>query len=636
MSERTIRAIDGEADLPDADGWQNYNLLVAGSKVLRPKIFPEYLHSVEIFEFLLNLPQDDYLVGYYTGYDVTHWLRHVPQKKCDSIFANESFQIFGNYTWWKQYGIWYIPGQFFRICRIQPNVHPPKVLADSARTVNEVSGFWRGPFLDALKTMSIGTAGEIREIAAGKEARGKVELPAKQIESYCKLETRLMGKAVTKLRHQFEDCGFPLRDYRGAGAAATAILNANPQIPKRPDKPTRPGRIDVAHEEHRYPDDTRWRQAVMTAFIGGRIENRAYGRVEDELFANDINSAYPAALLTTPCPKHTNWVRFRGEPKGWKYYLAQGSWQTSDRIAWGPLPTRTKEQAIVYPRSVEGWWWHPELEGLEEFQFKGGWGADKNCDCDPFWFVRDIYEERLKLGAIAGLPLKIGLAAITGKLAQSKHTASARWRDLVVAGITYSQTRRWVRDVLNDDAVSVATDAIFSKKPLPLIQGKAIGEWQVTQLKDGFFFVQPGIGWTPDLTNIRARGFSKTRLSEETKHIEDLWARWNPLAAPPSYIMPVDMFIGHKAAAMLHPYKDNNKPTEDELAARAAIVGTWKKMQLPLSFEWQPRRHPEIQLMGDHVLTFAPERHQKAVPYDPSMVSEIEKLNILLWGQPDG
>lgn len=632
---RPIRAIDGEADLPDEEGRQNYNLMVAGSRMIRPQVL-KYLTSFEIFEFLLNLPKDDYLVGYYTGYDVTHWLRNVPQKKCDSILADNNFRIFGNYTWFKQYGIWYIPGQFFRVCRIQPGVQPPKILAGSDRTVNEISGFWRGPFLEALATMATGSAGEIAEIKAGKEARGKVELPAQQLERYCKLETRLMGKAATKLRDQFEDCGFPLRDYRGAGAAASAILNANPQIPKRPDKPTRPARIDVVHEEHRYPDDTRWRQAVMTAFSGGRIENRAYGKVDGQLFVNDINSAYPAALLTTPCPKHTVWVKFRGEPKGWKYYLAQGSWQTKERIAWGPLPTRTKEQAIVYPRSVEGYWWHPELEGLEGFQFKGGWGADKECDCDPFWFVRDIYEERLRLGPVAGMPLKVGLAAVTGKFAESRRPHSARWRDLVVAGITYSQTRRWVRDALTDDAMSVATDAIFSKKPLALIQGNGLGEWQVTRLKDGFFFVKPGIGWTPDLSNIKARGFSKNDLIAEIKNIEELWARWNPLAAPPSYTINVDMFHSHKAAAMLRPYKDNNAPTEDELAARAALVGTWRKMQLPLSFEWQPRRHPDIQLMGSHILTFAPERHQKAVPYDPSMISEMEKLDILLWGQPDG
>lgn len=633
---RTIRAIDGEADLPDENGRQNYNLMVAGSKVLRPKIFPDYLHSVEIFEFLLNLPKDDYLVGYYLGYDATHWLRHVPQKKCDSILADDKFQIFGNYTWWKQYGIWYIPGQFFRICRIQPGVHPPKVLTGSDRTINEVSGFFRGPFLDALKVMGVGTAGEIAELRAGKEARGKIALPPEQNEKYCKLETRTMGKAITKLRHQFEDCGFPLRDYRGAGAAASAILNANPQIPKRPDKPTRPARIDAAHEEHRYPDDSRWRQAVMIALVGGRIENRGHGDIGCELFSHDINSAYPAALLTTPCPKHTNWVRFRGEPKGWKYYLAQGSWRTDERIAWGPLPTRTKEQAIVYPRSVEGWWWHPELEGLEGFRFKGGWGADKECDCDPFWFVRNLYEERLKLGPIAGNPIKVGLAAITGKFAQSKPLHSARWRDLVVAGITYSQTRRWVRDVLTDDAVIVSTDAIYAKRLLPVKPGEELGQWQVSTLKDGLFAVQPGIGWTHNFTSVKSRGFSKSSILAHAENIERLWRDWNPLLPPPCYTMPVDMFISHKAAAMLCSYKDNNKPTEDELAARAAIVGTWKRMQIPLSFEWQPRRHPEIQLMGDHVLTFAPERHQKAVPYDPSMVSEIEKLNILLWGQPDG
>lgn len=623
MTLRPIRAVDGEADLPDEHGRQNYNLMVAGGKVLRPSLFSDYLHSVEIFEFLLSLP-NDYLVGYYIGFDVTHWLRHVPAEKIERIFLEDK-QIFGNYTWYKQYGIQYIPGQFFRVCRIEPNTFPPKALKDSARTVNETAGFFRGPFLDALATMQIGTAGEMAEIRAGKEARGKTELAADQVERYCKLECRLLAKAIGKLINQFEDCGYPLRDYRGAGAAATAMLNANPQIPQRPKQPTRPARIDCSHEEHRYPDDTRWRQAVMTAMAGGRIENRGYGAIDGELFANDINSAYPAALLTTPCPKHTNWIKFKGKPKGWRWYLAKGSWQTSDKIAWGPLPARTKEQSIIYPMSVSGWWWSPELENLEGFQFEGGWGADQECDCEPFDFINDIYADRLELGPVRGLPLKIGLAAITGKFAQRKHASAARWRDLVVAGITYSQTRRWVRDLLTDDALSVATDAIFSRKPLPIVQSKFLGEWQVTRLPDGIFTVQPGIFWTPDLTTIRARGFSKNCMMSHAKALEELWARWNPLSPPPSYTMPVDLFIGHKAAKILH---------------QPQLVGSWKRMEIPLSFDWMPRRHHDAEMITEgnrcHVVTFAPERHQKSVIYDPSAISEMEKMDVLLREQPDG
>lgn len=619
MNTRPIRAIDGEASLPDKNGKQNYNLMMAGGRKLRPTVLPDHLHTVEIFEFLLELPQNDYLVGYYIDYDVTHWLRHVPLEKRNRIYI-EDRQIFGNYTWWKQYGIQHIPGQFFRVCRTVPNVFPPKVLAGSARTVNDASGFIRGPFLDFLATMQVGTAGEIAEIRAGKEARGKVELPASQVESYCKLECRLLAKAVTRLRGQFEACGYPLPNYRGAGSAAAAILNEQPQIPKRPQKPTRPARIDVSHEQHRYPDTSAWRQAVMTAMFGGRIENGGYGWIDGELFVNDINGAYCAALLTTPCPRHTNWVRFRGEPKGWRWYLAKGTWQTTDKIRWGPLPARTPAQSIVWPTSVSGYWWSPELDGLDGFEFHGGWGADKECDCEPFDFIPELYEERLRLGDDAGQPLKIAMTAITGRFAQRKH-GLAPWRDLVIAGLTYSQTRRWVRDVLTDDAVIVATDAIISKKPLGLVQSNALGDWHVTRLKDGLFTVQPGIYWTPDLATLRARGFSKATMYQHAKRLQELWRAWNPLLPPPSYTIPVELFHGHKAAAM---------------RGRPELFGTWQTMKIPLSFDWQPRRNSAFELHDKHVVTFAPERHQKSVPYDPSMISEMEKIELMLREQPDG
>ena len=628
---RPIRAVDGEADPPDENGKQNYNLLVAGGRALKPKLFPEYLHSVEIFEFLLALPPEPYLVGYYISYDATHWLRHVPAEKCERIFT-ENKEIFGNYTWFKQYGIQYIPGQFFRICRIEPGSRPPRPLKGSARTINEVAGFFRGPFVDALATMQVGTPAEIETIRAGKEARGKMKVDAAAVEIYCKLECRLLAKAITKLRDLFEDVGYPLRDYRGAGAAASAILAEQPQIPQRPRAkpgekggPTRPARIDVSHEQHRYPDNTQWRQAVMTALFGGRIETRVVGEVETGILEYDRRGSYCAGLRQLPCPRHTNWIKFRGKPKGWKWYLAQGAWSTRERIPWGPLPARTAAQSIIYPMSVSGYWWSPELEGLDGFEFKGGWGADKDCDCDPFDFIDEIYAERLQLSELAGLPLKIAMAAITGKFAQRKHASAARWRDLVIAGLTYSQTRRAVRDVLDENTLQVATDAVYTTHPLAVIPSQNLGGWAVTEVHNGLTIVQPGIFWNRDLSVIRARGFAKKTLLENIEALQNSWRAWNPLLPPPSVTIPVELFIGHKAA---------------EILKQPQLFGHWKRMQIPLSFDWQARRNATFDVhqtnSAKHVVTYAPERHQKSVPYDPSAISELEKMELLLREQPDG
>jgi hypothetical protein len=620
--KETIRAVDGEADPPNENGNQNYDLLVAGGRSLQPKILPERLATVEIFEFLLSLPQRDYLVGYYINYDTTHWLRDVPMAKQDRIFTNNK-QIFGNYTWWKQYGIMCIPGQFFRVCRVDPKCWPPQPLKDSARTVNEVSGYFRGPYLDTLAALQIGTAGEIAEIRAGKEARGQDVLPPETKLRYCKLECRLLAKFATKLRHLFDDCGLPQRELRGAGAAATAILNRQPQIPQRPKKPTRPARIDVAHEEHRYPDDSRWRMAVMTALSGGRIEAGGTGWFDGPVNVYDRHGSYPADLRELPCPRHTNWVKFRGEPKGWRWYLAQGSWAApaGERIKWGPLPTRTAAQSIIYPSSVNGWWWSPELENLEGFAFKGGWGADKDCDCQPYAFIDELYDQRLLLSDMAGTPIKLGMAAIIGKHAQSRHPIAARWRDLIIAGLTYSKTRRAMRDVMDDDTLMVATDAIYTTKLLAVKQTPALGDWHMTELKNGLFITQPGIFCTPDLTTIRARGFSKSFFSEHGEKLRAVWDAWNPLLPPPSYTVPVEMFFGYKAA---------------QAWQKPQWLGTWQKMEIPLSFDWQPRRNAAFELHKNHVVTFAPDRHQKSVPYDPSAISEMERRDALLSEQPDG
>lgn len=615
MNERKFRMVDGEAS-PDG----KYHLLVAGGRKCRPE-WDEYLHTVEVFEFLLNLPKEDYLVGYYLTYDATNWLCDVSEKKRDRIYF-EDIRSFGNYTFWKQYGIWHIPGQFFRVCRLDPKIvwpAQPKVLEGSSRTVNEVSGWWRAPFLHALESAGIGTKDELALITRGKAARGKALLPPKEEEAYCKLECRLGAKMMERLRRNCLNAGFPLSEWRGPGTMASFMLNQH-LIPKRPKNPTRPARIDVSHEEHRYPDDSRWRMGVMTAGIGGRIENGVVGRIEGLVFENDRRSSYPAGLKHLPCPRHTNWVKFRGEPKGWRWYLAQGSWRSKERIKWGPLPTRTKDQAIVYPSSVEGWWWSPELENLEGFQFKGGWGADKECDCEPWAFVDEVYQRRLELGA-AGDPLKGGLNAIPGKLAQRKYKNSAYWRDLPLAGLVFSQTRRAVRDVMDDDTIMVLTDAVYTTKPLAVPQSTDMGDWQTIKHPNGLFLVQPGIVWSPDKTVLKARGFARETLNEHAEKIRASWEGWNPLLPPPSYTMPVDLFVTHRAAQVL------NEPE---------MFGRWKRMNIPLSFDWMPRRHSHVEMRDGHVVTFAPDRHQKSMPYDPSLISEMERLDILMQGMPDG
>lgn len=135
------------------------------------------------------------------------------------------------------------------------------------------------------------------------------------------------------------------------------------------------------------------------------------------------------------------------------------------------------------------------------------WVVRRECNCRFFDWVGDVFEERNWLGSkTRGYPLKIGLAALYGKMAQ--RSGRGPYHDVVAAGLITAITRARLIEALGQNSRSVvmlATDAVFSRERLSLDIGEALGQWEEKVWPD-LFIAQPAcIGRLPIWTSRSSR-----------------------------------------------------------------------------------------------------------------------------------
>lgn len=609
MKLRPFLGVDGEGAGRDDRGRQLYQLLCAGERYITAKP----LSTEECLEFILSLPENPILVGYYFNYDVTMILRDLPRDKMEHLCKAPS-NYGGNspYTWFHDYGIEWQPGFLFRVCRLDTKNKPKR---HTSRTIYDVSGHFRMPFLEALQLYRVGDAADLAKIAAGKERRGAVMLVPDDLE-YCRLECDLLTELMERLREACIDADCLPRRWDGAAKITSALLSAN-GIPKAVKPPTR---RDVSRETHHYGQGAGWQKAVAQAQFGGRVECRAIGDIPGPIWLYDLGSAYPAALLTLPCPVHTEWHRFKGEPRGWRWWLGVGRYRdTANAPRWGALPVRRADQSTLYPLSAEGAWWSPELQGLQGFDYRGGWGADRECDCHPWDWVRDAYARRMALGPEIGYPLKIALAAINGKLSQ-RRGIMAPYRDIPASGLLMSWVRRRLRDALalaHDDGIMAMTDAVASTRRLTELHcGEGLGEWRESRL-ERLHVVGNGIYWSEN--DVRARSIGRSKIAAVAPEAEAAWHEWlagglAPIGRPPEVNVPLDVFIGPRTAIQM---------------AWQLEPGTWRRFEFPLSYDWRAKRQA-ARIEGGCLITEPRHDHVKSHAYNPEHLTETEKLMQLM------
>jgi hypothetical protein len=612
--------IDGEGAGADQLGRQEYRFIAAGASgnFHRSSLYTgNRLATAEILEFLLALPREAILVGYFFTYDVTMILRDVSKEKIARIYTRPSEHSagFSRYTYWHEYAIEFLHRQYFRVARVHPITN--RVIPFTSRTVNEVGGFFQKAFVESCKTWSIGTEKQIATIAENKARRSEFTEISAVERDYCRLECKLLAQLMEKFRTVTDETGTTPLNWRGAGAIAAQLYRTH-KATRTSALPERPQRLN--------------RYAEM-AYFGGRFEVMKLGNLKGPIYEHDINSAYPAAMPKLPCSLHTRWHRFDGAPPdSTRISVSDVAFDHSERGAICNLPIRT-DGRLFWPRRARGIYWSPEIgaaiaAGTAIADWFGGYWAEETCDCRPYEWIGELYEYRRQLGkAERGYPLKLGINALYGKKAQRQ--GSGPWRDVIEAGLITAFCRAELIGAYHGheaDIVMLATDGVFSTVPLPVNIGDGLGEWETKTRPSGLFVVQPGIYWSPGSNEMpRTRGIPRSRIIAERDRFErvfDKWVRGDGDDKPPSVEIELNTFIGHALAAHRLP---------------PVMAGQWLDIKRNISFDWGTKRARVGAVKGGSVETrpLAGGWQVRSEIYDPKLLTELEEQEWLLEAAPD-
>jgi DNA polymerase type B, organellar and viral len=619
--------IDGEGCGQDRKGRQHYMLLCAGNAAGSWELYTgKPLSTEQCLDWICSLPgtDDAILSGFSFGYDVTMILRDLPTAKRTDLLAdkhawnpNDRFhKPLARYTHWRNFGIEYLPNNYFRVCRLETVEHKSpdgKIvwlrshpIKGSARTIYEGFGFFQRKFARALQDFNIGTAAERRMIAANKAERNRFTRMTRTVRDYCALECELHAEMMEGLRANCLASNIKPRTWNGPGKLATVLHHDHDTIT-----------VDMLAPPL-VPDGLL--QMADAAYYGGRFELRRIGRLSGRVWEYDLNSAYPAAMQALPCLLHGTW-RYE-DPDGIRQahaagalYVATVAYQHSTAAGCRGmcgLPHRQSASAnvsrnqyagvLAWPLQGQGTYWSVEIHSAEllgaKLRFGSGWVYSRQCDCKPFDWIAPLYAERKRLGSgTQGYPLKLAINSLYGKLAQ--RVGNPRYANPLWAGLITAMTRARLNEAiaLNPDAIAmIATDGIYSTKPLALPISDLLGAWSVKRHDAGLFIVQPGLYWPMERgAKPKTRGVSAGWFNRRRRLVfERAWDAYASLVksggtqGPPTVQLPIRLFIGLRLA---------------EARGNSDLAGRWEDTHKAISFDWHGKRGLADWRKGPHVAT---------------------------------
>lgn len=393
-------------------------------------------------------------------------------------------------------------------------------LRDETRkvTIWDIGKYYQAPFVKALELWKVRQDVQA-EIAAMKKRRSVFTWKEiARIRKYCMNECEALAELATDLERAHLDADLKPRGWFGPGSTAGALL-------KRHDMQERRGILPPSLVE-----------PVATAFFGGRAEISTSGFVQGPIFGFDLSSAYPAQATKLPCLEHSRWEHVTRErslrARDVVHALVKGTIEHCPG-AWAPLPIRLTNGSIVFPRSgASGWWWREEWqvarEGWKGLKFEEAFVLRRECDCQPFAFIPELFERRRRVGKETGegITLKLALNSLYGKLAQTigrAQFASRVWAGMITSGTRAEILRLMLRHKSLDNILMIATDGLFSTERLTVDKEIVLGGWERAE-HDSITLVRPGIYWLGE-KKLRARGLGRDSLDVAKAQLSEALAR---------------------------------------------------------------------------------------------------------------
>ncbi len=486
---------------------------------------------------------------------------------------------------------------FFGSPELDPITRKP--INRSCRTVYEAFGFFQSSFVDAITKWNIGSKEERAMIIENKNRRAEFSELTDEIREYCMLECRHLAMLIEKFRETCTEVGIRPREWSGAGELAAALFKKH-GIPKRPLTPREAAAHQTSTSSRRPERNSQFEIAANSSYYGGRFEVCRLGLLKEPIYEYDKNSAYPSEMRDLPCPLHTRWQhkpRASQLPEG-EIYVAKICFNHPDGL-WCGLPFRGKNGGLYWPRQGTGWYWSIEIEAARrclhaEVAVLDLWVARCKCDCRLFDWVDELYDLRRRLGRdTRGQPLKFALNSLYGKLAQ--RSGRGPYHDPVSAGLITAATRARLIEALSQDPEAVfmlATDAVYSTRPLSLDIGDGLGQWEAKVWRD-LFVVQPGVYWSPSKQekSLKSRGAPRSVIGDATPRFVAAWSELQERLCAAEFrqrrleerlfpTVPVAVRVFYGCRLALH----RNKPW---------LAGKWEDVERQESFEWRTKRDPK-------------------------------------------
>lgn len=538
VSNMSFISFDGEG----SDG--KYQLLAAS--LGEPLVAEEGLSTIQCLSYFAKLLVDgnatrsDAFIGFGLGYDFEMMLRDITDDDYKAL-------IKGSKITYGPFRLGYVQRKFLDVgFRLEGTYWSYRL--------NDIYPYFQQSFIKACKAYGIVLPEVVYE---GKRNRSNFTYDnIDRIIEYNKAELDAMVQLANALRDDFAKAfdrvgvapSIGKRDWYGPGAQAGAILRTLEYNELKPD-PEQKDRVttgvihsyDKSEGYHilrpKLQDYGRFlllTDPFSSAYFGGRIEASMQGRLEGPLYDYDLISAYPYAMTLLPAvrgKKVRELYKLDGKDRVGIYLVEWGIGNAEDAPAYGPLPYRTAGGNVFFPvTSGYGWYLSPEVytldatPGLKHRIIKGyvfdrtdGYGrGTRKGDSTLAMFVELMGRVRAQAkaeGDPAHRGLKLIMNSLYGKTLQ-KVGARTFFNAFVAAWIT-SVTRSRIYDIIRDsdpgDVVSIMTDGVLSRVPLPANLGNELGQWELTMYESGYQFA-PGI-YVLEKANgerlVKYRGFAR-------------------------------------------------------------------------------------------------------------------------------